>query len=192
MKHISDHFTVVLDANVLYPFLVRDVLLSLAHSGLFRPLWTADIMNEWQSALTARRPHTSRKIARTVQLMADHFPEAMVTGYERLIPAIDLPDPNDRHVLAAAIKAGANAIITENIRDFPVSVISSYDIEIKTADELVLSTLDLYPDEAVRALKSRRKSYTKPPMTAEEFHSALLAKGFVQTSAELLPRLGSL
>src|SRR5665213_919654 len=98
MRHIADHFTATLDANVLYPFLIRDVLLSLADAGLFRPIWSADIQAEWSSHLIAAKPDKETAILRTVAVMNDAFPEAVTDGYQSLIPGLDLSDPNDRHV----------------------------------------------------------------------------------------------
>lgn len=187
MRHISDRFTVVLDANVLYPFLTRDVLLSLAHAGLYRPLWSADIMQEWQDRLIEKKPAKAEKIALTAQLMAEHFPESLVEGYQSLIATLTLPDPEDRHVLAAAIRGTAQAIVTENLRDFPKEALAAYDIEAITADEFCLSTIQLYQADAIQALSAMRQRYSSPPMTSIELLLAFNACGLVQTAAELQP-----
>ena len=107
--------TAVLDANVLYPFLVRDLLLSFAHADLYRPCWSRQIMEEWARKLMARRPEKLEPIRRTVAVMEKAFPEALVAGYEALIDRLELPDIKDRHVLAAAITADAAFIVTENL-----------------------------------------------------------------------------
>ena len=187
MRHLSDRFAVILDANVLYPFLTRDVLLSLAHAGLYRPLWSAEIMREWRDRLVEKKPAKAEKIAATARLMDGHFPEAQVIGYESLIPALLLPDPGDRHVPAAAIRGGAQAIVTENIRDFPNETLAAYDIEAITADEFCLSTIQLYQADAIQTLRAMRQRYTAPPMTPAELLLALSACGLVQTAAELQP-----
>jgi len=129
MRHVSNRFTAILDANVLYPFLVRDVLLSLAEAGLYRPLWTAEINDGWTRHLLEKRPDAVEQIKATVSIMNDAFPEAVVDNYHDLIPAIELPDPNDRHVLAAAIRGSAHVIVTENISDFPSDKLDHYDLE---------------------------------------------------------------
>jgi predicted nucleic acid-binding protein len=108
MRHIADRFTVILDANVLYPFLMRDVLLSSARAGLFRARWSRSIMDEWVRNLISNKPEKERQIHRTASLMNERFPEAVVEDYEALIPSLSLPDEKDRHVLAAAIRAGAH------------------------------------------------------------------------------------
>jgi predicted nucleic acid-binding protein len=185
MRHVSDRFAVVLDANVLYPFLTRDVLLSLAHAGLYRPLWSAEITLEWKRHLIERKPKKAGQIDQTARLMEEQFPEALVEGYESLIPALTLPDPGDRHVLAAAIRGGAQAIITENLRDFPKERLAAYDIEVNTADEFCLSTIQLYLPDAIQAIHVMRRRYVAPPMTPAELLISLNACGLVRTAAEL-------
>lgn len=154
MRHVSNRFTAVLDANVLYPFLVRDVLLSLAAAGLYRPLWTDAINAEWTRHLIERKPERAENIRATVSIMNDAFPEAIVWNYEDLVPVLELPDPDDRHILAAAIRGGASIVVTENIADFPADVLDRYDLEARTADDFVLSTVELYPTDAIVALRT--------------------------------------
>ena len=104
--------TALLDANVLYPALLRNVLMYLAVHGLYRPLWSEEIHVEWMTALRREHPDvTERQIARTKRLMNENMPDATVTGYEKLIPSLVLPDTNDRHVLAAAVHGGASVIV---------------------------------------------------------------------------------
>ena len=97
------HYTALLDANVLYSAPIRDLFLQLAVSDVFRARWTEDIHREWIDALVRNVPHLNRTaLEHTRHLMDRAARDCLVTGYEKLIPAIDLPDPNDRHVLAAA------------------------------------------------------------------------------------------
>jgi predicted nucleic acid-binding protein len=118
-------FIAFYDANVLYPAELRNLLMHLALTGLFRAKWSADVHEEWISALLEKRPDLTRdKLERTRALMDLHAVDALVTGYEDLIPGLQLPDPNDRPVLAAAIRGQATVIVTMNLRDFP-SVVSS-------------------------------------------------------------------
>src|SRR5690606_33943199 len=94
----------VLDACVLYPAPLRDFLMHLALMGAFQPKWTNAIHEEWIRNVLINRPDLSRKqLERTRQLMESHILDASVSGYESLIPFIQLPDEDDRHVLAAAI-----------------------------------------------------------------------------------------
>lgn len=109
-----------LDASVLYPALLRDLLLRVALFGVFHAHWSARVQDEWTTALLRNRPDLSRALVeRTRQLMDSHFPDAVVVGYEHRIELITLPDMDDRHVAAAAIHCGATAILTANLRHFP-------------------------------------------------------------------------
>ena len=112
-------FTVVLDACVLYSAPLRDLLLSVAETGLYRPRWTEAINDEWTKSLKAKFPEKSDKIDRTRLLVDRSVPDCLITGYESLIPSLSLPDENDRHVFAAAICGRADVIVTTNVRDFP-------------------------------------------------------------------------
>ena len=110
--------TALLDANVLYPAGLRDLLLRLADRYLFAPLWSADIHAEWMRSLLADRPDIDAGVLdRTRAVMDEHFPDAVVTGYEAIAAGLDLPDPGDRHVLAAAIHGGADMIVTRSRPD---------------------------------------------------------------------------
>ena len=105
-------YTVIFDANVLYPAPLRDALMQLAVMDLFKAKWTADIHREWIEALLRKEPHRDRAaLERTRDLMDQATRDCLVTGYEPLIQGLVLPDPNDRHVLAAAIVGRCDAII---------------------------------------------------------------------------------
>ncbi len=117
---IIPRFNAVLDACVLYPAPIRDILLNLAEQDLFSPKWSETIQEEWLRNLILNRPDlTRKKLERTVKAMNGAFPKAMVKSFNSLISSLELPDPDDRHVLAAAIKSEANLIITFNLKDFP-------------------------------------------------------------------------
>jgi predicted nucleic acid-binding protein len=129
-------FTAFCDANVLYPAELRNLLMHLALIGLFRAKWSADVHEEWISKLLKKRPDLTRdKLERTRILMDQHAVDALVTGYEDLIPGLQLPDPDDRHVLAAAIRGHADVIVTINLRDFPSDTIGPFGIEAQHPDE---------------------------------------------------------
>ena len=101
-------FAALLDANVLYPAPMRDILLQLAVTDLFRAKWSAEIHGEWIEALLRNEPHRDRAVLeRTRSLMDQSVRDCLVTGHEILVPQLELPDPGDRHVLAAAIAAAA-------------------------------------------------------------------------------------
>lgn len=181
MSEVSDRFVVVLDANVLYPVRVRDTLLRFAEAGLYRARWSSDILGEWTRSLLSRKPGLEENIRSQLKQMAAAFPEAMVDDYEDLIPTIALPDENDRHVLAVAIRAGAQLIVTENLKDFPAETLSQYGIEAMSADDFLLSTLELYPGEALSALRRMRRDYQNPSMTPDQFLTELLRVGLPKT-----------
>lgn len=192
MRPVTDRLVAVLDANVLYPFLVRDVLLSFADAGLYRPLWTDRINGEWSSNLIERFPDKEAQIKATIQVMNGAFPEAHVRQDDDLIEALQLPDIDDRHVLAAAIGGGANVIVTENLKDFPTAILGQYDIDALTADEFVLNALELRPADAVKALKRMRLRYANPPHDPEQLLQAMLRCGLARTVAFLTQQAESL
>lgn len=179
-----DRFVVVLDANVLYPFRVRDALLRFAEAGLFRARWSQGILDEWSRNLLANRPDIKSSLEAQLSAMARAFPESCVDGAEALIESLHLPDPDDRHVLAAAIRTGAEHIVTENLKDFPAERLEQYGITAVSADDFLSSTFELYPPEALSALRTMRRSYRNPALTADEFIFDLQAKG--------LPKLASM
>lgn len=183
MHEVADPVVAVLDANVLFPFRVRDCLLRFAEAGLYRVRWSPQIVDEWACNLIKSRPHMEGSIRSQQDAMARAFPEAMIEGHEDLMPALELPDGNDRHVLAAAIRAGAQYVITENIRDFPKEALATYGIEAVSADRFLSSTYELYPSEATAALGRMRRSYRNPPMTPGEFIRDLMRVGLPLTAA---------
>lgn len=183
MKHLADRFVVLLDANVLFPFRKRDVLLRFYHAGLFRARWSKQILEEWTRNLLAQKPHLEESVRSQQRAMREFFPEALVEGYEPLIKALALPDPDDRHVLAAAIHCGAQHIVTDNLSDFPHELLAPYDIEAINADEFLSRTFDLYPTEALSVLGQLRAHYQNPPYSATEFVLDLTAKGLSKLAA---------
>ena len=184
MNHVEDRPVVVLDANVLFPFRKRDILLRMHHAGLYRARWTERILDEWTRSLLERKPHLEASIRSQRRAMGAHFPEAPVGGYEALIGTLDLPDPDDRHVLAAAIRCGARHIVTDNLADFPAEALEGFDIEAIGADAFLSRTLDLHPAEALAVLRTLRRAYGNPSFSPNGFILDLTAKG--------LPRLAAL
>jgi hypothetical protein len=119
------NFTVVYDACLLYPASIRDLAVELARTGLLRAKWTARIHAEWINAVIRQRPELDRaRLERVAGLMNSAISDCLVTGFESLeVGLTALPDPDDRHVLAAAIHCGAQEIVTFNLRDFPEAVL---------------------------------------------------------------------
>jgi predicted nucleic acid-binding protein len=179
-------FTAFYDANVLYPAELRNLLMHLALTGLFRAKWSADVHEEWISALLEKRPDLTRdKLERTRALMDLHAVDALVTGYEDLIPGLRLPDPNDRHVLAAAIRGQADVIVTMNLRDFPAQIVGQFGIETQHPDEFVLHLLDLAPSAVLAAAAEHRGSLKNPPKTATEYLESLEGQLLTQSASAL-------
>jgi hypothetical protein len=179
-------FTVFYDANVLYPAELRNFLMHLALMGMFRAKWSADVHEEWMRNLLKNRSDLTReKLERTRQLMDKAAPDALVTGYKHLIPGLLLPDEDDRHVLAAAIRCGASLIVTSNLADFPPEALGPFDIEAQHPDEFILHLLDLTPSLVIEAAYNHRTSLKKPPKTVEEYVDSLESQGLTQTASAL-------
>ncbi|GAA0677137.1 PIN domain-containing protein [Kitasatospora atroaurantiaca] len=136
-------FTVLYDSNVLYPNTVRDLLIRLAQHGIVQAKWTEQILDEMEAALRRNDVGDDEKRAELRRRMNGAVRDCIVNDYEPLIEGLKLPDPNDRHVLAAAIKAGAQVIVTDNSKDFPSERLAEWDIEQKTADDFVMDLIDL-------------------------------------------------
>jgi predicted nucleic acid-binding protein len=178
--------TVVYDACVLYPAPLRDLLMRLALTDLFRAKWTADIHEEWIRNVLKDRPDLSREqLEKTRRLMDAHARDCLVTGYEALIPALRLPDPEDRHVLAAAIRAQAQLIITFNLKDFPTRALDPYGIGCQHPDEFVTYLLDVNQARVVEAIRKQRAALKNPPKTVDEFLAILQRQGLAKTVNEL-------
>lgn len=179
-------FTVVYDACVLYPAPLRDFLMWLALSGRFRAKWTLEIHNEWKRNLLKNRPDlTAIQLDRTSELMDQALPDACVSGYEDLIEGLTLPDVDDRHVLAAAIRCNASVIVTFNQKDFPDSALSTFGIEAQHPDEFVENLFDLDPVAVVVAAQRQRRQLKLPPMDVASYLDLLLRQGLVKTSMAL-------
>jgi predicted nucleic acid-binding protein len=133
-------FIVIYDANVLYPNTLRDLLIRIANQPhLVQAKWTDKILDEMLDALRKNFPDISEeKTTRLRGLMNDAVRDCLVSGYEPLIDSLDLPDPDDRHVLAAAIKAGAQVIVTRNLKDFPAEKLAPWNIKAKSPEDFVL------------------------------------------------------
>lgn len=176
----------VLDACILYPAPLRDLLMHLALVDLFQARWTEEIHAEWMRNVLENRPDLqAARLQRTKDLMNQNLREALVTEYEPLIPALTLPDANDRHVLAAAIQAQADIILTFNHRDFPAATLAAYGLETRDPDEF-LSTL--YDENAAlfwKAAERQRLFLKNPPRSQEEFWATLEAQRLPETVKRL-------
>jgi hypothetical protein len=186
-------FVVLYDACVLYPAPVRDLLLRVATTGIVRARWSEAILDECFRNIAAQRPEIPPEaLARTRALMNRAVPDCLVTGYEHLIEGLELPDPDDRHVLAAAIRAHAQAIVTFNLKDFPGHVLARYDMEPKHPDEFVLDSIDLAPGAVVQCVTAQAAALRSPPVLLPDLLDTLRRLGLVQSVARLRDLLGPL
>src|SRR5205085_4178536 len=132
--------TAIYDANLLYPAPLRDLFIRVAQAGLVRARWAETIHEEWIRNVLKDNPHLSaERLARTRTLMNEAVRDCLVTGYEDLIDSLTLPDPDDRHVLAAAIRTGADVIVTYHIADLPAAALPRLDIEAQHPDDFLTS-----------------------------------------------------
>ncbi|MGH9960177.1 MAG: PIN domain-containing protein [Pyrinomonadaceae bacterium] len=179
-------FVVIYDACVLYPAPLRDLLLGLAAAGTVRARWTDAVLDECFRNIHKDRPdRPPEKLARTRDLMVQAVPDCLVTGYEGLIAGLKLPDPDDRHILAAAIRANAQAIITFNLKDFPENVLVEYDIEAKHPDDFVVETIDLAQGAVVQTITEQVARLKAPPVTIPQLLDTLREQRLVQSVARL-------
>ncbi|MCL2118680.1 MAG: PIN domain-containing protein [Planctomycetaceae bacterium] len=173
---------VLYDACVLYPAPLRDLLMHLAVTGLFRACWSNAIHEEWIYHVLKNNPHlTVTQLQRTRQLMDAHALDCLIEGYEDLIETLSLKDQNDRHVLAAAIHGNVSRIVTFNLRDFPKSILDEYEIEAIHPDDFILELLQSMPESVLAAVKRHRISLKNPPKTVDEYLTILDRQQIPQT-----------
>lgn len=186
------NFVALFDACVFYPAQLRDLLLRVAKSDAFKARWTDRIHDEWIGSLIRDRPDIpAARLNRTRELMNRAVPDCLVTAYEPYIEQLTLPDPGDRHVLAAAIRCQAGVIVTLNLRDFPVDVVERYGISVQHPDEFLAHLFDLAPAVVCSAVREMRASLEHPPKSVRELLDDLLKAGLPQT-VSLLESMESL
>jgi predicted nucleic acid-binding protein len=188
------NFTSVLDASILYSAALRDLVLSLAANGLYRPVWSELIHDEWMRNVITNHGGAAAiqsYATRTRQRMDTIFPAALIDGFQALIAGLTLPDAKDRHVLAAAIHAGAAVIVTYNLRDFPSSELAKFGIEAWHPDEFVEFLLNTEIDAALDAIREHRGRLQRPPKTQREYIDMLMNKLQMPRTAQILGALAS-
>lgn len=174
----------MLDACVLLPYQLADLLLRLADAELYEPLWSDAILDEVERNLIAKFNVSPEKAAKRLERMRAAFPDATVTGYEHLVDAMTT-DPKDRHVAAAAVVGAAALIVTANTRDFPGDALAPYNIHAAHPDEFLQDQLDLAPGVTLESLRRQRAEYTRPQFTFAEFYMtmAMTVPGFAAQAA---------
>ncbi|HGF4012464.1 PIN domain-containing protein [Burkholderia cenocepacia] len=180
-------YTALLDACVLFPLVTTDALLSLATAGFFAAKWTQLIETEWIRSLEEQRPDLQGRLLTRRDSMREAIPDWEVSeaAWTPLIGSFILPDPDDRHVLAAAIAGHADCIVTSNRRDFPVAIASEYGIEIVDPDRFIINQWDLDSLGAMTAFKQMRARRRKPESTVEDFAQALERSGLPSTAQRI-------
>jgi predicted nucleic acid-binding protein len=180
-------YAVIYDACVLYPAPLRDILVELAAAHLFRAQWSEKIHEEWIRAVLRKRPELKSRLERTKQLMNTAIMDSCVTGYEHLIETITLEDPDDRHVVAAAMHARSDAIVTFNLKDFPASVLGPLHLEAIHPDDFITFQIDLCEAAVLAAANKVCRRLRNPPKTGKQFLEGLLLCGLPKTVAALRP-----
>jgi predicted nucleic acid-binding protein len=168
-------FPAFFDTCTLYGSTLNDLLLWLAEGGAFRPLWSEGVMTELRKNLV-EAGHAPALVDKRVGTMRAAFPDAMVDGYEELIDGMTC-DEKDRHVLAAAVRANAEVLVTFNVRDFPSGSVDAYDIEIVHPDVFLLDQLDLYPRLTLDTVRRLVEIYDAPPVSVNELLEMLDRSG---------------
>jgi predicted nucleic acid-binding protein len=179
-------FPVFFDACTLFGITLSDVVLRLADAGAFRPLWSETVLEEIRRNAVLRG-FDAVGIDRRLDTMRQYFPDAMVDGYEDLVHAMTC-DEKDRHVLAAAARAGADSIVTFNTRDFPPASVAPFAVDVVHPDDFLLDQLDLFPSTVCAVLRELSEDYVAPPMTVADVLETLERAGtprFAATAARL-------
>lgn len=177
----SVRFTAVLDTNVIYPVIIRDLLFWFAYYDMYTPKWSSHIFDEWKDVMQRKgiSPEVSEKRVINANMA---FPDALVQHYESLIGHLELPDQKDRHVLAAAIKTNAHVIVSNNIKDFPEDVLNKYGLKIKTPDDFLTDIIDLNPVIAIEAFKEMVQNKKNPELDEYDVLDCLRRNGLKDTA----------
>ena len=177
------------DANVLYPAPLRDLLMQLAYDEVIQAHWTNQIHDEWIRNVSADRPDLKlQKLQAVAQLMDSSVEGALIHGFEALIETLTLPDPNDRHILAAAIHAKAQVIVTNNLKDFPSAVLAPFGIQARNADNFILGVLETNQAAVIQVLRTIQSRLRKPPVAMAEYLATLEQVG-LKKSIEVIKAL---
>jgi len=175
-------FPAFFDACALYGATLNDVILRLADSGAFRPLWSADVLDEIRRNVIDDG-YDPGEIDRRLGAMRECFPDALVEGYADLVDTMTC-HPKDRHVLAAAVRANADVLVTFNLKDFPPESTAAFDVEAVHPDEFLLDQIDLYPGLVLRTIRELVEDYDSPPVTIDDVLNTLTRAGVPRFAAE--------
>lgn len=168
-------FPAFFDACALFGIRLTDLILRLADEGAFRVLWSDEVLEEVRRNVI-RSGVVASDVDRRVTAMRQYFPDALVTGYEGLTASLTC-DAKDRHVLAAAVRAKADVLVTFNEKDFPEHSLDPFDVEIVHPDDFLLDQLDLFPGIVTRVLRELTEDYRDPPVTVDDVLETLRRAG---------------
>ena len=174
---------VVLDANLLYPFQLRNLLVQFGVDGIIAPRWTERIHEEWIGNLVAAGRAPLDRLRRTRDLMNRVLPDADVPGWHQHMGDLVLPDPDDRHVLAAALAAGAGTVLTMNLRDFPASALAAYGVQAIHPDGFLCEMHDADPELVMASAEAAHANLSRSTPSFSEYLDTLERQGlpaFVQ------------
>ncbi len=194
----ANRFTAFIDACSLASVLKRNLLLSLAEAEFFRVRWSRPVLDETQRAIERMLSgkgieNPAERAARAIENMTLAFEEAMVEDFQNLeCVGEGLPDPGDKHVLAAALKTQAAMLVTENLKDFPEATVRPLNIEVRSADAFIADTISLDTGRAVAAIRKMRERFNRPEMSPEQLLVAMEAAGLTETVDVLRPHALSL
>jgi hypothetical protein len=182
----------VLDACILYPFHLRNIIVQAATDDLIAARWTDEIHDEWVRSVARARDVPLAKAQRLRQFLNETLPEALVTGYERHVATVDLPDLDDRHVVAAGIAARATLIVTWNLRHFPAKELQKFGLRRETPDTLLSDIYDQVPELMIDSLAKARRNLTKTDVSVLDFIKILDRQRLVQFAMRAQGHLGEL
>lgn len=180
----SARFTAVIDANVLFPVVIRDYLLWLAVYELYTPKWSEKLLEEFRQVFV-KKGKSIESAERQIGYINKACPDALVRHYEAIIPSVTLPDENDRHVVAAAVKCNANVIVTQNLSDFPNEYLKTIGLAAIDPDNFIADMVDLSPQRCCEAFREMVLSKNKPPFSELEYLKVMHNNNLEQTAEEL-------
>jgi len=184
-----DLYTAMLDTDILFPAGKRDIIIQPAVYDLYRPKWSIDVFREWMRIdRRLRQDHDPAKVLNTQEQLNAFFFDALITDYEHLISGITLPDPGDRHVVAAAIQGGCDFIVTQNLDDFPADVLNAFGIDVYSPDEFLLLLFEENEDAFLESMRALLDKFRSPPYTLEQYLRMRTRDGLVGIAAELRKR----
>lgn len=188
MDSINTHitkFSVFLDTNVLYKSHIRDLILRLSRKDTFKVYWSDGVLAELQKNLSSSAGLSEDKVVRLTQKLNEIFPDSCISGYEDFVESVVLSATEDKHVVAAALHAHCDVILTENVKDFPDTELSRYAIEAQNPDTFLCHHYSLEQGKTIRAIQEHISMLNNPPLTFAEYLGWLERAGAVVFAEKL-------